>query len=93
MGWPAQAAGPHALVVVLEGTLRTKAFQASATASAPSPLHLLPQARSRDLLALGDDVQVLRVDILHVGGDQFVLAQRRRQIDLSEPLQPDRLCR
>lgn len=91
--WQAQAPGRYALTVVLQGSARTQQFRGGATVAAAGSVRLQAGASARDLLALGDGVQALRVDVLHFSDAGFELVQRRRQLRFSEPLAADRLCR
>ena len=91
--WPAQAAGRHSLVLVLKGSARTQQVTGGSTVQAPGPVRLQVSLGARELLALGDAVQVLRLDLLHLPDTGFELLQRRRGLPLATPLATGALCR
>lgn len=91
--WPARQPGRHVLTVVLEGDGRPLVVRGGQDAQRPGPLRLQADAAARDLLALGADVRVRRVDLLRLSDSGVELLQRRRALPVSEPLAIERLCR
>lgn len=91
--WPAQAAGRYSLALVLKGSLRTQQLSGGVIAQGPGRLLLQAGLSARELLALGDNVQVLRLDLLHLTDSGFELLQRRRGLRLDPPLASAALCR
>lgn len=90
--WPAAAPGTYTLTLVLAGGGRAHTARGSQSVAAPGPLHLRAEVPAAIWAALGNDVQVARLDLLHGTDAGFNLLQRRRGLPLAGPVALASLC-
>jgi len=83
--WHAAAPGAYTLTVVLAGNGRQHTARGSQAVAVPGPLQLRADVPAATWQALGADVQVARLDLLHLTDTGFSLLQRRRAVPLAGP--------